>query len=258
MQTMINEALIRKSAPAVFATAPAEHTSASYQFLPTFEVIDAFEAQGWTAVSARQVKARKRSPDAAKHIVSLRHESWGNQAREIGTLLPNLNLVNSHDWSSRIEIMLGIFRVVCGNGMMVSTGTFGAISVRHDMPIGESIAELTNRFGTMATRMLETSEAWDRISLSRPRQIELAQAARNLRFGAESSVDPVALLETRRHDDEGDSLWRTFNRIQENVTKGGLRFSGMKRRSREIKNISKEVEVNQGLWAFAEAVAAGA
>lgn len=252
---MKNETFLRERAPAIFATAPAAHTSADYKFQSTLEIIDAFEAQGWNVVDARQVKARKRSGDHAKHMVSLTHDSMVAQAREIGSVIPRINLINSHDWSSRFELILGLFRLVCGNGMQVAAGTFGAISIRHDAPLADTVGRLTAEFGSMGNRVIETAEAWDRIYLSDSAQREFATYARNIRFGAESTVDPMSLLTMRREADAGDTLWRVFNRIQENSTKGGLRFAGMRRRSREIKNISKDVEVNRALWAQAEALA---
>lgn len=252
---MKNETLLRSRAPAIFATAPAAHTSEDYKFQSSMDIINAFESQGWTAVDARQVKARKRSNEHAKHMVSLTHDSMAMQAREIGSVMPRINLINSHDWSSRFELVLGMFRLVCGNGMMVAAGTFGAISIRHDAPLSDTVGQITENFGAMGTRVIETAEAWDRIYLSDSQQREFATYARNIRFGPDSTVDPLSLLTMRREADAGDSLWRTFNRIQENSTKGGLRFSGMRRRSREIKNISKDVEVNRNLWSHAESLA---
>ena len=252
---MKNEAFLRARAPAVFATAPAAHTSADYKFQSSLAIVEAFEAQGWDVVDARQVKARKRSPEHAKHMISFAHESVGIQAREIGSLQIRINTINSHDWSSRYEMALGAFRLVCGNGMMASMGTYGSISLRHDAPLAESIEELTSNFASMGNRIIETAEAWDRIYLTNAQQDEFSTFARNIRFGAESNIDPGSLLQLRREADAGDSLWRVFNRIQENTTKGGLRFSGMQRRSREIKNISKDVEINRALWAHAEELA---
>jgi hypothetical protein len=82
-------------------------------------------------------------------------------------------------------------------------------------------------------------------------QIDFATKARNLRFGEDSTVDPVSLLDARRSQDAGDDLWRVFNRLQENTTKGGVRFQGMRRASRQLTNIDASVRVNQGLWSLA-------
>jgi hypothetical protein len=82
--------------------------------------------------------------------------------------------------------------------------------------------------------------------------LELATTARNIRFGADSPVDPLSLTVARRPADNGNNLWLTFNRIQENITQGGIRFNGMRRMSRAVTNIAHDVNYNTELWAAAE------
>ena len=75
MVAIKNEELIRKYAPAAFATAPEEgRVSDRYTFLPTTEILSILQDEGWTAWKAQQVQARKWSKDHAKHIIRLRHE----------------------------------------------------------------------------------------------------------------------------------------------------------------------------------------
>jgi len=88
-----------------------------------------------------------------------------------------------------------------------------------------------------------------------------------VRFGdAEGKVDtpiaPAQLLQSRRRDDNGADLWRTFNRIQENAARGGLSAwghdaNGHRRRTttREVKAIDQDVKLNRALWHLAERMA---
>ena len=103
--------------------------------------------------------------------------------------------------------------------------------------------------------------------------IALAEAAHTMRFAdSEGKVTtpilPAQLLQARRHYDNGNDLWKTFNRIQENVIQGGLsgrtrssydelgRFVPSRRVStREIKGIDQDVRLNRALWTLAEKMA---
>jgi hypothetical protein len=74
---------------------------------------------------------------------------------------------------------------------------------------------------------------------------------------------PAHLLNPRRRDDAGSDLWSTFNRIQEHVIKGGDRARdytanngrGRNVRSREVKSISGNVNLNKAVWTLAAQMA---
>jgi hypothetical protein len=58
-------------------------------------------------------------------------------------------------------------------------------------------------------------------------------------------------LAPRRKEDEGDSLWVVLNRIQESVMKGGyhvVNAKGKLRKAKSIKNIQKDIQLNQQIW----------
>ena len=96
----------------------------------------------------------------------------------------------------------------------------------------------------------------------------MAEAVHVLRFGdAEGNVDtaiqPMQLLAPRRNEDVGSDLWRTTNRLQENVIRGGLSARGRDANNRprvtttrEVKGIDADVRLNRALWMLSEHMAA--
>ena len=44
---------------AVYATAPASHLSAGYGFIPTSDIMDAFQDEGWVVTRGSAAKPRK-------------------------------------------------------------------------------------------------------------------------------------------------------------------------------------------------------
>ena len=135
---------------------------------------------------------------------------------------------------------------------------------------GDVITEVVNgslRIAQNAPKILDTVQSWKTLQLTSGEQAALAESAHVLRFGdAEGKVDtpitPAQLLQSRRRDDNGADLWRTFNRIQENAVRGGLSAwghdaNGHRRRTttREVKAIDQDVKLNRALWHLAERMA---
>lgn len=243
--------------PAVYASTPAAHVSPRYKFVPTMEYIQAFESRGWKVTSSLAQNKRKGSVEHGKHMVTMLHEDFDRvPTTNLGGLVPRIHLVNSHDWSSAFKVIMGIFRLVCSNGMMVAHGAVSQASFTHHAATARDISEvLTDAFFLNVQQSMKAAEVWSRIELSDDEAMNFATIARNLRFGEDSEVKPEALLTPRRNEDAGTNLWLTFNRLQENTTKGGMRFAGMQRASRPLVGIDATVKVNSGLWEAAETIA---
>ena len=102
-------------------------------------------------------------------------------------------------------------------------------------------------------------EAFKVTRLSRVEQLAFGEAALIERFREGTApVTPAKIIEARRLEDEGDSLWLTFQRVQENAMRGeqvGFRGEGAERRrvtTRAIEGIDGSVKVNRALWQLTE------
>jgi hypothetical protein len=58
------------------------------------------------------------------------------------------------------------------------------------------------------------------------------------------------ILNPKRKADEGNSLWHTYNVLQENMIKGGFQLNN--RQARAINNPIEDFNLNQGLWQLAD------
>jgi hypothetical protein len=240
-------------APSVFATKPADHVSEDYKFVNTGEVLNTLRNEGWGPVFAVQQKVRIPSRSTGtKHLVLLRQNDSKAESMGLGGLIPTMQLVNSHDWSSRFEASFGMYRLVCGNGLIASGAEFASFSIRHDT-VAEDINKVLGRFNSYSTKMLERADKWMQIHVTQALMNQYAMEAARIRFGEEAGSDHAAsLLTIRRPEDQGMNLWSLYNTVQENALKGGNKQGGMKRRSRELTNIGKSVEVNSQLFALTD------
>ena len=58
------------------------------------------------------------------------------------------------------------------------------------------------------------------------------------------------MLNPKRKADEGNTLWKTYNILQENLIKGGFQLNN--RQARAIKNPIEDFTLNQDLWQLAD------
>lgn len=260
MATALNNEQLQRVAPSIFAAAPWERVSEKYAFIPTIQVVDALRAEGFEPVKAMQSKTRiEGKGEFTKHLIRFRRAQDLEVVR--GTELPEIVLVNSHDRSSSYQLSAGIFRLVCSNGMVVKSSSFGDIKVQHSGNIVDRVIEGSYSIINDMPKVMEQVEGMKALTLDGHAQHAFAKAALELRYPTDeagNSRSPIAaeqLLRIRRYDDQTSTLWNTFQRVQENYIKGGLRGTGTtgKRTStRAISSVTEDVRLNKALWMLAE------
>jgi hypothetical protein len=243
---------VRQRAPAVFAPAAHERMSSKYTFIPTERVLSGLMSAGFVPVDARQTHART-SPQHARHVVRLRRRFETIQLKDS---IPEVVFLNSHDGTSGYQLRMGIFRVVCTNGLIVSRGAFPGYCVSHRGNVLDDVIaralDISERFEGLALQV----DRMEQRALEPAEQVRFAERALTLRYpeSAESGMQPSQLLTCRRVEDQGEDLWSTLNRVQENLLRGGLSrrsTSGRLTRTRRITAIREEVRLNSGLWDLA-------
>ena len=62
------------------------------------------------------------------------------------------------------------------------------------------------------------------------------------------------ILSVSRAEDEGNDLWKVYNRIQENLINGNYEIKTKKgsRKGSSIKSIDNGIKINEGLWNLAK------
>ena len=247
-----NEELLRTYAPAAFAQAPEEgRVSDRYSFLPTTDILEILQDEGWTAWKAQQVKARTWSRDHAKHIIRLKHEDLDMQSFGVGDSFPEMILMNAHNGLGSYDLMGGIFRMVCSNGMVISESDFGKIHIRHIGFEAKQVVEASKALILNSSKVAEKINSWQNIELSPRSQKDFFADAAKIRFETPSDDIIQSISSVRREADRGNDLWRTFNVAQENLIRGGFRNGATNRMVRPISNIQKDVKFNSELWDLA-------
>lgn len=251
---------LSRLAPSALALTAASDRSSRYAYIPTIDLIRGMKKTGFLPFEAVQSKSRAEGRrNHAKHMIRFRQLSSLRQPLSEGVVLPEIVLINSHDGSSAYRLMLGLFRVVCSNGLLLPEGTEENICIRHFGDVVDVVIERSAQIMKRAPQLLSTVRSWASMQLSFEEQNSLAEAALYARFPdlqgkINAPITPAQLLEPRRSADVGSDLWRTLNRIQENAIRGGLQGvqDGRSVVTREIKEIDRIVKLNCAFWGLAE------
>ncbi|CCG08211.1 Putative uncharacterized protein [Pararhodospirillum photometricum DSM 122] len=253
-EALDNEALYRH-VPSVFAREAHDSRSDRYVYVPTIEIVEGLRKEGWFPFFAVQSVPRDGSRHGhAKHMLRLRRDDGIGKPEAAEVII-----VNSHDGTSAYQMFAGMLRFVCTNSMIAGE-RFEEVRVPHKGGIQDRIIEGVYTVAEDFPRLIDATETMKDTRLSSDEQRVLAEASLVARYGEdESPVRPDQIIAPRRREDVGQSLWSTFNVIQENLIRGGLdgrrtNAEGRIRRSqtRAINGIDQNVGLNRALWTLAE------
>ncbi|MFT3819589.1 MAG: DUF932 domain-containing protein [Rubrivivax sp.] len=244
---------IRTVAPSIFAQAPHDSRSQRYSYIPTATVLHKLRTEGFEAFMVCQTRVRQEGRrDFTKHMLRLRHASQIN-GREANEII----LLNSHDGTSSYQMLAGMLRFVCTNGL-VCGDTVADVRVPHKGDVASAVIEgayeVLHGFGqAQASR-----DAMRSITLDDREAEVFARAALTLKYDDPDKPAPITeaqVLAPRRLDDNRPDLWSVFNRTQENLTRGGLSArtaNGRRQHTRPVQGIDQNLRLNRALWLLAD------
>jgi hypothetical protein len=106
---------IRAVAPSIFATEPHSSRSERFTYIPTIDVLNGLRKEGFAPFMVAQTRTRiDDRRDFTKHMLRLRHPNTiaNGEANEV-------ILLNAHDGTSSYQMLAGMLRFVCMNGMRI-------------------------------------------------------------------------------------------------------------------------------------------
>lgn len=248
-----------KSIVAVPNNDPFESLSSRYSLFNTSQIVERAVDLGLVPTAAFYQKAHKANrggDEVRKHCIRLAHRD------DLGLVhdRPEVVIINSHNGASALEIQMGIFRVVCSNGLVLKGANYGGEKFYHRGKtmdqILDSLQFLIDHFDTARESMKEYSN----VILSEPSKYDFALGARAIYNNHQivpRAIEPEKFLIPKRYEDTGNDLWRTFNVVQENIMKGGIELHGRddnhKRsaKTRPIREVTQSKSINMELWELA-------
>ena len=263
---------VKRLCPAAFKTEPT-NPNVSDKYIPanTATVIEDLAKLGWRPTQAKQCRQKKNSSGIRSfHMVAFQNpdvkickpitDADGNTT-EVVDSYPRIILTNSHDGFNSFKFMVGLFRLVCSNGLVVCSNEMVNMSIRHVNYDFEALRLVVTNAIEQVPNIVNTMNTMKKTILSDDNKKELAMAVVKIRKELDDNqkidIDEKTIMDILmpvRDEDNGDDLWTVFNVCQEKLIKGGFQSIGKNNKSRKqrsITSIKKDIEYNQQLWNLA-------
>ncbi len=258
---------LRKNVPAAFATSNDPSRSNRYSFLPTEKLLDSFESAGWEINYAKQ----SGSSVFSRHLIRLSNPKLGWMDFDGDKVKPQALIDNSHDGKSSAKLYMGLFRLICTNGIVVSKpGLSSSVKFRHVGVDTKEIIELMDKVAQDYNLVQNRIREWQDVPMNEDQKTEFVIRAMAMRepqlfIKDDGTIDSKLIIRTNnpndlvmpiRGEDKPNNLWSVFNIVQERMVKGGYFRKSVKtgRRSvtRGMTNATRHTKYNMKLWELAE------
>jgi hypothetical protein len=267
--TPLTEDQMRQVAPSIFAQGKHVSRSERYTYIPTIDVLRGLRKEGFQPFMVAQGASRiEGKAEFTKHLIRMRFvgsqpSTDGLAARpqpETETEAHEVILINSHDGASSYRLLSGVLRFVCLNGLVVGE-LANDIRVAHKGKAEVEVIEGAIRVLDDAGAVAAAVDGMKAVTLSASEEHAFASAALSLRYGDVVEGQPLApisasqIIEARRTEDVGHSLWLNLQRCQEHLLRGGQRgrsAQGHRVQTRPVASIDRSVNLNRALWTLAE------
>ena len=269
-QTYMDKESLKEVCPLAFAKeATNPDVSGKYLFVNTETIIDDLDKLGWKPVQAAQRKGRSgTSTIFSKHMVAFQNPEIMIKGKDGDDAFPRIIMTNSHDGMQAFKFSVGIFRLVCSNGLVVADEQFSDFKIKHKgYTFGELRKVVKQAVADLPNKVKVLNDMKNRI-LTQDENNKLALDAMLIRAGIEPGSEKAEkfnyddetiedILDPTRDEDKGDNLWKVFNVVQEKITQGDFHaaLKGAKvRKVRKIKSFEKDLVVNKKLFKLATAL----
>ena len=235
---------------------PSSTLSDRYKHLPDTRFLQPLMDRGFA------IKSVESKGELGTRLIRMSHPEL-----KIGNDSIQVVAVNSHDGTKAFNLFMGIFRMVCSNGLIVGDSFTERKPVKHigdnfyekvDTRIEELLRE-TDRLVATVDRMKNTMLTHDQIT-------KLVNGGLQLRFKDDADKHKTykpyyGLGAVRRDADRENSLWNVYNRIQEGLINGNFRYrldtlhDTSFRRAKKVTSPDSIIKINTQLWDLVQSVA---
>lgn len=217
-------------------------------YIKTVDILENLQGQGWLINGVCESKNKNRK--VANHFVRLEHPDFTIKSKNKTEGVSNLYITNSCSGTKPLNLDFGVYRLVCSNGL-VRRDSYTEFNFKHNETSLKRIPITLQNINKDIQKSLQEFEKLKQKELTEAQIDELALNASLLRF-ERNTIDYQQLLKAYRNEDEGNSLWNVYNRIQENLTKSDLLIDRKGNSVKGINNAKEDIKLNQNLFDLVE------
>jgi hypothetical protein len=218
-------------------------------YIQTVDVIENLQNQGWKINGVCEQRGHNRK--ISSHYIKLEHPDftmYHNNGKTEG--LANIYITNSCNGKSPLNLDFGMRRLVCSNGL-IRRDSYMERSFKHNEQSLRRIPIALQDINKHAQRILTEFNKLKHKELTPQEMMTLASKAAKLRFD-DDTIHATQLLQSYRSEDEGNTLWNVYNRIQENLIKSNLLVDKDGRLISGVSNVKEDMLINTKLVELVE------
>lgn len=229
-----------------FPTQAHYSRSNKYTFIDSRKLIEMLQERGFELHSIKRGKRGKESI-YGRHIVTMKNSAF---PKIEGDGEFTLTFINSFDGSSRFKMMVGYFRIICENGMIIMENGESTKAIKHINRTAEDIYQEAMEIvakAVEAEKKVRRAKEINVIDNNLTEQL-VSELLPLVQERVKGTVLTTSLFEVKREEDAKSDLWTVLNVAQENLLRGmrvevrnekGFLRS---RKLRSVENNPKQVE----------------
>lgn len=236
---------------ALTATAPSERVSSKYRFISSGQFVEDMRLNGWDLVNT----VNRTRTGLGKHAMRFRNPELKLKSGDFLDIV----VLNSHDGTSSFQLSLGIYRLVCANGLVIGKDIVQPIFIRH---VGYAAEKVKTAIAALLEQAEKVNSLVDRLQarvLTMEEHTAFVNAALQIRGLEPHKVVADQLWAPRRKEDAGLNAWAVFNKVQEYCLHG-FRYTDLEehrlKTARRITGAKPQIDVNKALFDAITKVAA--
>ena len=255
MEKVISKDELIKICPAVISP-QSPSVKSRYVHINTMDVIEqVLNSGGWNIT-----KAIGKDQYGYHQVILTQNDSFENTDR-LGKLFPQIKVISSHDGTTKFQMLMGIFRLICDNGLVApmkntsETNTVKHIGIDTDYVNGVIENTLSNGYGIIGkiSKMRNTDIFEDaKIDLINTALLTKGRIHENEATNFVSKLNDKtyeSICQINRPQDAGNNIWNVFNTVQENVLRGNYTVYGEKnRKARPVTDFRLNDRINTAMF----------
>lgn len=239
---------------ALTVTAPHSRVSSKYRFISSGEFVNDMQSNGWQLVNTTLARSKT---GLGKH--AMRFRSTDERFKLPSGDFLEIVVLNSHDGTTSFRLSLGIYRLVCSNGLVVGKDVIPPVCIRH---VGYAASKVKTAIATLLAQVETIKQTVEKLQ-TRELTVEEYGAFINLALQARGlvphSVSADQLHVPRREQDKGVNAWVVLNRVQEYAIHG-FKYVDLTehevKKARAITGAAAQLKLNQCLFSGMVKIAA--
>jgi hypothetical protein len=190
-------------------------------YVPSLEVVSNLQKDGWEINGVYEHRGKNRK--ITSNFIQMYHPDFFLKNEKGQTeAMSSLTISNSCNGSKPMALNIGMYRLVCSNGLIIFDKDAEETKIKHIEVDYNRLPQILDLINRKKETVLDSFNMLKNKNLTADEAKQFATQSARLVTRDVTNQRVEELLRVNRMEDEGMNLWNVFNRVQENLT-GNMR-----------------------------------